>query len=154
MVRTGLNGIRLRLAHRLDLGAISKIEELSFPDPYPQKLLANLLHENPKTFFVTEAQDGTIIGYCAAVEEVTRAHLISIAVLPQYRRQGIGKALVRVLISSLGPRVTEVRLEVKGGNIEARKLYESLGFRSEGLIEGYYGNGSAALEMRLKLHKR
>ena len=154
MVRTGLNGIRLRLAHRLDLEAISNIEELSFPDPYPQKLLANLLHENPKTFFVTEAQDGTIIGYCVAVEELTRAHLISIAVLPQYRLQGIGKALIRALISSLDSRVTELRLEVKERNVEAMKLYESLGFRSEEFIEGYYGDGSAALEMRLKLDDR
>lgn len=154
MVGAKLNGIRIRLAHRPDLEAICNVEELSFPDPYPQTLLAKLLHENPKTFFVAEAQDGIITGYCAAVEELTRAHLISIAVLPRYRQQGIGKALIGALITSLGSEVRELRLEVKEGNVEAVKLYEGLGFRSAGLIEGYYADGSAALGMRLKLTNR
>jgi len=131
--------------------AIWQIEDSSFTDPYPHNLLAKLLREYPDTFFVAETSAGTIVGYCVAAQQENWAHLISIGVLPEYRRRRIGTALIHALLGTLAPEVGELRLEVKQGNAEAIKLYEDLGFRPVNLIENYYEDGSSAVKTRLNL---
>jgi ribosomal protein S18 acetylase RimI-like enzyme len=42
-------------------------------------------------------------------------------------------------------------LEVRAGNLAARRLYRQLGFRDLGVRRGYYGPGQDAIVMELKL---
>ena len=133
---------------------ICLVEDDSFSEPYPHDLIANLLRDCPSGFFVAETPAGTIVGYCVAAEKGNGAHLISIGVLRECRRRGIGTALIRVLLANLNPRVKELRLEVKEGNREAIKLYEAMGFRKVGSIRDYYEDGSAAVEMHLTIDEK
>ena len=58
------------------------------------------------------------------------AQILSIAVHPLYRGQGIGRALLEKAIAHLDTTpATSVKLEVRPDNIPARKLYESFGFQ-------------------------
>lgn len=42
-------------------------------------------------------------------------------------------------------------LEVRAGNLAARRLYRHLGFRDLGVRRGYYGPGQDAIVMELRL---
>ena len=45
-------------------------------------------------------------------------------------------------------------LEVRAGNVAARRLYRQLGFRDLGVRRGYYGPGQDAIVMELRLDAR
>ena len=67
--------------------------------------------------------------------------MMNVAVHPEYRRQGIGEALVMALIRQLqqtGSR--NLSLEVRTSNVSARNLYEKLGFIQVGKRPRYYRN--------------
>jgi ribosomal-protein-alanine N-acetyltransferase len=116
--------------------------------------MAKFLRAYPDSFLVAEVPLGGIVGYCVASEEGKSAHLISIGVLREFRRRGVGTELIQALVGNLGSAVRELRLEVKQGNTEAIRLYEGLGFREVSLIENYYADGSPALKMRFTLRDK
>jgi ribosomal-protein-alanine N-acetyltransferase len=153
MLGDPLNSFQIRIGKQADLRGICLVEEDSFSEPYPHGLIARLLQDCPNGFFVAERHPGTIIGYCVATENERSAHLISIGVLREYRRHGVGTALVRRLLSSLGSRLEELRLEVKEGNVEAIKLYDEIGFKQVERIPNYYEDRATAVKMALTLHQ-
>jgi len=144
---------QIRLATRQDLESIYRIEDRSFSEPYPHNLLAKLLSACPDSFLVAELESEIVVGYCVAAQEGSFAHLISLAVLRDYRRRGVGIALIQAVLANLGSGVKELRLEVKQGNADAVRLYRKLGFELVDIIENYYADGSAAVKMRLTLPK-
>lgn len=148
-----LNAVRTRLATKGDLEAICHIEDGSFSDPYPQSLMTKLLREYSKSFFVAEASSGKLVGYCVCSHEGRFAHLISIGVLREYRRSGVGSSLIETLLAHLSSRIRELWLEVNTGNQDAVRLYEGLGFSRVMILENYYADGSPALRMRLSVHE-
>ncbi len=81
--------------------------------------------------------------------------LESIAVTPDFRGQGIGRALlVAVADWAQANAATRIELEVRASNIRAIKLYERAGLRREGLTasllpvarggRGPHGQGSGS----------
>ena len=67
--------------------------------------------------------------------------LESVAVLPAYRRMGVGEALCRGVIAWCWEQGAEaVELEVRAGSEGARTLYQKLGFREVGRRDRYYDN--------------
>lgn len=92
----------------------------------------------------------SVQGYILVFVYRKSARIYSLAVGPEFRGQGIARALVRAAlerIASLG--LVRVNLEVRESNVTAQGLYESLGFRKIGLRERYYGDGEDALRMQL-----
>lgn len=80
-------------------------------------------------------------------------HLVSIAVLEEYRGRGIGKALLQETIRVMRDvyRTVSIYLEVRVSNERAIRLYEKMGFRKVRLIPGYYRDGENAWVMVLRL---
>lgn len=80
-------------------------------------------------------------------------HLISIAVLEEYRGRGVGSALLSATIEALRDvyDVEAVYLEVRVSNTRAIKLYEKFGFRRVRRVKGYYMDGEDAYVMVLRL---
>jgi Acetyltransferases len=84
---------------------------------------------------------------------VKKGHVVSIAVLENYRRRGIGKQL---LLSSMQKMreaygAEEVYLEVRVSNYPAISLYEKLGYRKVKLLKHYYADGEDAYLMAKSL---
>jgi len=82
-------------------------------------------------------------------------HLLNVAVHPERRGLGHGRTLVNAVVAeaeATGVRV--VFLEVRAGNVVARRLYRQLGFRDLGVRRGYYGPGQDAIVMELRLGGR
>lgn len=88
---------------------------------------------------------GFAVGRC---EENSVAHVITLDVVPEARRQGIGKALMDALHEEFDRQgVTAVILEVSVENLEARRFYEKLGYRAANLLRGYYNGEVDAYRM-------
>ena len=81
--------------------------------------------------------------------------IYNIAIAPEFRREGIGEALLRHLIDKADADGCKlVTLEVRSGNEAAMELYKKLGFREVGRRKGYYAKGGEdAVLMDLDLGK-
>lgn len=80
------------------------------------------------------------------------AEILSIAVAPDRRRGGMGRALLdEILISAASEGMRSLYLEVDAGNTAARALYDHAGFQRVGLRKKYYRNGADALVLRKDL---
>jgi [ribosomal protein S18]-alanine N-acetyltransferase len=103
--------------------------------------------------FVAE-MDGAVVGFAVgkAVPASEVGELESVAVLPDVRRTGVGRALCDVVIVwCREQRVASVELEVRSASDGARRLYERAGFVVEGVRKGYYSKPTDdAVLMRLK----
>ncbi|MGC9209724.1 MAG: GNAT family N-acetyltransferase [Acidilobus sp.] len=76
-------------------------------------------------------------------------HVISIAVLQEYRRRGIGSALMSEALKTFKEKydVDAVYLEVRVSNLPAINMYEKFGFVKARIIKGYYRDGEDAYVM-------
>ena len=80
------------------------------------------------------------------------AHLLLLAVRPERRRAGVGRALVAWLEATvLTAGIGTVHLEVRADNVEARAFYRQLGFEERDTVSGYYAGREAAVRMRRQL---
>ena len=85
--------------------------------------------------FTLERTGGFLMAQVVAGE----AELLTLAVDPGARRQGIGRALVAGFLAEAKARGAESAfLEVAEGNAAARALYEGQGFSETGRRRGYY----------------
>lgn len=73
------------------------------------------------------------------------AEILTLCVAPPARRNGVARDLIGAFLAQIGPG-TRVSLEVADGNMPARALYESFGFRPAGRRPGYYGNPSSKVD--------
>ena len=89
-----------------------------------------------------DPEAGFILGRVVADE----AELLTLAVLPGRRRQGVGRALLADWCQFAGGQgAATLHLEVEAGNAAALALYEGMGCRRTGLRRAYYPNGADAL---------
>jgi len=77
-----------------------------------------------------------IVGYAGLVAYDYEAHVLTVGVLPAWRRRGLGAALLHNLLDAAGAR--RVLLEVRADNEAAQRLYVRNGFRPIGRRRGYY----------------
>ena len=110
-----------------------------------RKKTLTLIAERPKT--------EEIVGFLVAEAGGDRlAHIITLDVLPDYRKQGVGSLLLDVFEARAtqgGSRV--VRLETAVDNAVAIAFYKRKGFDVIGTYPRYYSNGVDALVLRKEL---
>lgn len=92
-----------------------------------------------------------IHGYLCRWLVARELQILNVAVHPDWRRRAIGRRLLEhALGDARGRGADAATLEVGRGNVAARALYESLGFRPSGSRPNYYGPGEDALLMELR----
>jgi ribosomal-protein-alanine N-acetyltransferase len=142
--------LKIRDAKIEDLCKVYEIERASFDNPYTPEYFEMFIRFKQGIFLVAEI-GGTLVGYIVATLRGRFGHIISVAVVPEKRRRGIGRRLMEEAIGELrrmGALV--VRLEVKRGN-PAINFYLSYGFKKFGILPSYYDDGSDAISMELSL---
>ena len=83
---------------------------------------------------------------------VRKGHVVSVAVLPEFRRRGIGRELVVSALKALELHGgEECFLEVRTANVEAVKLYKDMGFDTARTVSHYYHDGADAFLMSIRL---
>ena len=89
---------------------------------------AKYLKRNPATSFVAE-DEGRIIGTILAGHDGRRGIFHHVSVLPEYRKQGVGKMLVESAMDALEKEgITKVLLVVFDHNKNGNEFWEHMGF--------------------------
>jgi len=132
-----------------DIPAVHAIESASFPTPWPPYAFREELESNRMAHYLVVRAGDRVVAYAGIWLMVDEAHVTTFAVLPAYRRRGLGGLLLcelMALSTDLGAAVCT--LEVRLGNAAARQLYAEFGFRPVGVRPRYYSdNGEDALIM-------
>ena len=116
------------------------IEEASFTNPWTREMyLAELQNRGVSFCFLARGDDGQAVGFCSVWSVVDELHINNLAVLPAFRRSGIGSDLLQyVLQHGAGLGARRATLEVRQSNEAARLLYEHFGFAVAGVRRSYY----------------
>lgn len=154
-----------RHAMQEDLISVMEINLKTLPEHYSDYFYESILNELPEAFVVSLEGD-TYTGYIMCKTEygfshfrrlgfVKKGHMVSVAVLPQYRRRGIGRILVEESLKGIRARqCVEMYLEVRCSNIGAVKLYEDMGFVIRQQLRSYYRDGEDAYLMAIEFSKQ
>jgi ribosomal-protein-alanine N-acetyltransferase len=139
-----------------DIPAVAAIEGRSFPIPWSEEALyGELSAGHAARYLVLEegrGESARIVAYGGYWKVLDEAHITNLAVDPEERGRGLGRHLVRSLMGhAAGEGIRRATLEVRVGNVAARRLYESLGFVAVALRKRYYAdNGEDAVIMWLE----
>lgn len=145
----------LRTAHLDDLAAIMLLERRSFPaDAWSEQTMGTEIASIHNVYLV-DVEGERIVGYggVRALQGGRDADIQTIALEPEARGAGRGRALLRALITAAIERgAQELFLEVRDDNDVAQVLYRSEGFTELGRRPRYYQPGNVdAVVMRLDL---
>ena len=137
----------------LDIPVLATYEKELFPySPWSTAQFKEEFAGIATTRFMSVAEDGnTIVGYCGVFVPAPgiEADILTVAVLPAYRRQGIAKEFMRQIEAyAVEKEASAMMLEVELTNESAIRLYESLGYMKLSVRMDYYGPGKDAHVMR------
>ena len=137
-----------------DVKALLAIENRCFDiDRLSERSIRRMIQKG-NCDFVVARQSGIIVAYILVLYHrgTHLARLYSLAVLPQYRGQGIGEQLIaegeRLAILRV---CVYMRLEVHTSNRSAIRMYEKLGYHPFGLLKNYYEDHGDALRYQKRI---
>ncbi len=142
----------VRPARRADLLAVHRIEQASFPQPWPFSAFESYLGD--PGFLVAEPPgegphagvDGYVVADSVPNHGTPLGHVKDLAVREERRGAGVGTALLERALGELGGMgCGTVKLEVRATNDDAIRLYRRFGFEHRRTVPRYYGDGEDAL---------
>jgi len=146
--------VRIELMTRQDLPQVLAVEGRAHVDPWAHgAFAAELDHAWSHCRVLRRAADGSILGYMVFWVVADEAQLLNVAVAPEARGRGLGRALLAHLVAEVRRQgVRLLTLEVRASNAPARALYDAFGFRAVAVRPRYYAAGDEdALVMNLEL---
>jgi [ribosomal protein S18]-alanine N-acetyltransferase len=121
-----------------DVSAIEEIERCSMPAPWSRMMFVSEIVK-PTSVCLGAFVDDRLVAYVIVSRYVDVWHVMNLVVAPEYRRQGIATRLLASLFELTADDDRRgFTLEVRVSNDAAIELYESLGFRGQGIRRGYY----------------
>lgn len=135
-----MEGIIIREMHTADLPEVLGIEHICFTTPWDIRSFEYEL-DYKDTILKVAVLNNQIIGYVCVRTILDVTHILNLAVLPEFRRRGIGSMLLRDALNELKrlkPDINLITLEVRESNAAAIKLYEKFGFKVMGKRISYY----------------
>lgn len=135
-----------------DVPVVAQLDRASFSLPWPEHAFYYEVKDNfAARCFVAEAEDEHVIGMVVSWVILDELHIATLAVHPEYRRQGIGELiLTKALQDGHEAGTQHALLEVRAGNEAAQNLYRKFGFKAAGRRPKYYkDNGEDAILMNL-----
>ncbi|ASS37759.1 ribosomal protein S18-alanine N-acetyltransferase [Mogibacterium pumilum] len=145
--------VNIRLAEAEDLENIYDLDVATFTMPWSEESLRYDILENDNAFVIVAEYEGEFAGYADIWAILDEADFNSIAVSTDFRRKGIGEAIVLAMIEMLeGNGVALINLEVRVSNVPAISLYKKYGFKECGVRPKYYlDNDEDALIMKREI---
>ncbi len=123
------------------LEEILKIENVSFADPWSKDALCSSASIPLNRFYLALDEKRCLCGYLILMCLSPECEILSIAVSPEHRRQGIADTLLSHACDVARENKCEtLMLEVRESNLPARSLYEKHGFHTVGCRRAYYKN--------------
>lgn len=139
----------VRLAEERDIIPMAEMDILCFSAPWSEESFRKEITDNHLAFYIVAEISGRMVGYAGLWGIVDEGHITNVAVHPDFRRKGIGEALITVLLSHTRENgILSHTLEVRASNDAAISLYLKFGFVPAGLRKNYYeDNGEDAIIM-------
>ncbi len=136
-----MGSLKVRLV-RTDIkhaAALAELEQHCFSVPRTKEQLEEDIMD-PKARILTALDgQGGVLGYAGMKLIVGECYVDDVAVLPAYRRRGIGEMLVQGLIRIACEEAADlITLEVRESNTAAINLYRKLGFETVGCRKSFY----------------
>lgn len=133
----------IREMNRHDIPSVATLEQVVYDSPWSVRVFYDELALGNRRYIVAE-EDGVVVGYGGMLIVENDAHITTLAVDPEARRQRLGTRLMIALIdAALEVAVGHVTLEVRMSNEGAQALYERFGFTPVGLRKNYYRDEDA-----------
>jgi [ribosomal protein S18]-alanine N-acetyltransferase len=131
-----------RLSGPEDLEGVLAVDEACFNQPWTRQDYERELADPARCFIhIVRGPGGLVLAYCSFWRIVDEIHINNFAVRPEWRRQGLGTALIHHVLAE-GRRLgaPNATLEVRRSNSAAIRLYERAGFRRAGERRHFYAN--------------
>src|SRR5260370_20979666 len=141
-----------------DLSAVVEINRVCLPENYSAYFFMEVYKSCPEAFIVAE-RDNNVVGYIMCRLEfgfsdlrrfrmVRKGHVVSVAVMPDFRRRGIGRELVVSAMKALELHgCEECFLKFRTANDEALKLYNTLGVDTVQTVSTHHYHGATPFLM-------
>ena len=127
--------IKMNEAHLFE---VAQLEKACFALPWTFESLYKVLY-NPLSVLYVAVFEKDVVGYISMQHIIDEGYIANLAVLPDYRRKGIARALLLKLVDYANKQnLVFLTLEVRKSNSAAIDLYKSLGFANEGERKGFY----------------
>ena len=133
-----MNEIIIDFATKNDIAQIANIEKLCFSTPWSENAISESMSAGTH-FYVIQKND-IVAGYMGLSKISGEGYVTNIAILPEYRRQGLGRLLLQHVIEDSKSDLEFISLEVRESNLPAISLYTSFGFEKAGLRKRFYTN--------------
>ncbi len=144
----------IRIGGISDLDSLVELETRGFLfDRFDRGQYRYLLTRANSTVYILE-HENRIAGTAVMLwrKNSSAGRLYNIVVDPEYHGRGFGKMLMEACErETVRRKLVEISLEVRVDNLSAIALYEKLGFKTAGLLKGYYSDNSNGLKMIKKL---
>ena len=138
-----------------DFEQICEIEQACFVEPYTREQLMYEFNENPLNKILVACDEDKIVGFVDYMITFNSATISQIAVLPNYRKKGLGSKLLEEMEKSFPKEIDDVvetiTLEVRESNINAISFYKKNGYEDVVIKKHYYKNGENAVYMIKRL---
>lgn len=130
--------LELQTLNKSHIDGIMEIENQSFAIPWSRASVEKEL-SNKLAIYLVAVENDKVVGYGGMWHVVTEGYITNIAVHEDYRRQGIGDAIVKGLINIAKEKeMIGVTLEVRVSNKKAIELYRKNDFVFSGIRKEYY----------------
>ncbi len=129
-----------RITSADELDGVVEVEQRSFSSPWTRSMFAwELQNSAVSRLYVVRTAEFPVAGFCSFWLVYDELHINNLAIRPECRRRGLGRALLdRVLEIGVAQGARRATLEVRRSNRAALALYEQAGFRQAGLRRNYY----------------
>lgn len=143
--------IKLRpINFRKDIRAVLQLEQRTFAEEaFDLEAFIYFYQIGRETFWVAVNHEQKVVAYVVANAKDEEGYIASIAVEENYRKQGLGKRILKQIMALLTDKkaVSHIRLHVRQSNRAAVRLYQTLEFVIEGEELNYYPDGETAYRM-------
>lgn len=127
------------------LDEVVEIENASFKSPWTRGMFEREVCLSISKFFVAK-MGGRLAGYGGYWWVADEAHIVNLAVHPDFRRRGIAERILGHMTNLMrGQGINRILLEVRRSNEQAKRLYEKQGFAVTGARKNYYVDEDAIL---------
>jgi ribosomal-protein-alanine N-acetyltransferase len=142
--------VKIRDFQAGDLEELYQIDQTCFSEDiaFSRNELTFYLN-HPESIARVAEGNGRILGFVLArIDGPVLAHVLTLDIVPEARRRGIGTSLMDSLHGTLREKGIEAAiLEVSTNNVPAQRLYEKMQYQYLGILSGYYHGREDAYRM-------
>ena len=130
--------ITLNVMNIMDVEGVHNVSNLSLKEGWSLLEISKEISNKLANYIVLKDND-KVIAFAGAWIIAGEGQITNVAVHPNYRGKGYGNKVMKALIDHLNSKECyDITLEVRESNKIAQNLYESLGFKNEGIRKNFY----------------